>query len=622
MMESASFTPISEVENMYLSQQYQHTVVCILRIVIRYFLPIRILIISLSLPVNPFSELMIAQLNEQVHCPLLIVISSEINSVSQDFGERMYPSHYIMIIESKTDFYRQMYLLLTQDKTLKFNPKARIIIMIVGEGNHELLQIIGKKLCKFKIHNVVMILPTSDDTLDFYTWLPYENLNQCGKFEGAVLIDQWSQEHEDFIFKTDLFPQKIPNDFQGCPIFLSNTSSDKHIHIKAYIEAMETFLLFPLFEKMNVKRINHAPRSVIDVVTGHTLQDFNSQIIDPVFSHPHMSTELKWFVPCSEPNMRQGHISKVFRNTLWFMISCVLLTMISVTFFIHRTVQQQESLSYSGVSSCFYNLWALLMRSAVTEMPRTYRLRLFLLLWIIYCFSICTVFEAHFTSYLVDPGLEKEISTVHEMMAKGFLPIFGKKEKGLWCEKNDYTKTVCNKPKVRICDEPNPCLMYVMRWKNVSVLTTTLEEEIISSSAGVSFRFCTLKNEVMQLNYALTIDQYSVYSEKIYDLSLLISEFGLVERMRRHFFRSLRLMMKEVKYTTIKQNVLSVVRRVHKMAASTDDIEYFALALPHLFEPVCILVIGYGLSILVALIELNQARILKILKKINKYIQK
>jgi hypothetical protein len=42
-------------------------------------------------------------------------------------------------------------------------------------------------------------------------------------------------------------------------------------------------------------------------------------------------------------------------------------------------------------------------------------LRIVIFAWISYCFSISTVFQTFFTTFLVDPGLQKQIANLHEL---------------------------------------------------------------------------------------------------------------------------------------------------------------------------------------------------------------
>jgi hypothetical protein len=70
----------------------------------------------------------------------------------------------------------------------------------------------------------------------------------------------------------------------------------------------------------------------------------------------------------------------------------------------------------SETDIALYNVWAIVMGASLTHMPLNSRLRVVIFPWICYCFAISTVFQTFFTSYLVDPGLEKQITTLNELL--------------------------------------------------------------------------------------------------------------------------------------------------------------------------------------------------------------
>jgi len=71
----------------------------------------------------------------------------------------------------------------------------------------------------------------------------------------------------------------------------------------------------------------------------------------------------------------------------------------------------QTTLSY-----CFYDAWAVLMGVSATNTPSTWNFRFLFLLYVCYCFAISTVFQAFFTSYLVEPGYGKKFETFDDLL--------------------------------------------------------------------------------------------------------------------------------------------------------------------------------------------------------------
>jgi hypothetical protein len=63
----------------------------------------------------------------------------------------------------------------------------------------------------------------------------------------------------------------------------------------------------------------------------------------------------------------------------------------------------------------------------VNTQPRSAPLRLFFFCWVCYSFAISTVFQAYFTTFLIETGYEEPIKTVEQMLASdmkfGFFSI-------------------------------------------------------------------------------------------------------------------------------------------------------------------------------------------------------
>ena len=67
-----------------------------------------------------------------------------------------------------------------------------------------------------------------------------------------------------------------------------------------------------------------------------------------------------------------------------------------------------------------YNAWSIFIGVSVPEMPRSWKVRIFFLIYVCYCFAISTVFQAFFISYLVEPGYGEKIATFQELLDSSF----------------------------------------------------------------------------------------------------------------------------------------------------------------------------------------------------------
>jgi len=75
-----------------------------------------------------------------------------------------------------------------------------------------------------------------------------------------------------------------------------------------------------------------------------------------------------------------------------------------------------DSKTLQTMPKCMYNAWSIFIGVSVPEMPRSWKVRIFFLIYVCYCLAISTVFQAFFVSYLVEPGYEKKLSTFQDLL--------------------------------------------------------------------------------------------------------------------------------------------------------------------------------------------------------------
>ena len=98
-----------------------------------------------------------------------------------------------------------------------------------------------------------------------------------------------------------------------------------------------------------------------------------------------------------------------------------------------------DSRTFQTLSYCLYNAWALYMGVSATNTPNTWKIVSLFLLYVCYCFAMSTVFQAFFTSYLVEPGYGKKFETLMIFLHSNF-----------YCGYNDAMELVMSSTS---CDE-------------------------------------------------------------------------------------------------------------------------------------------------------------------------
>jgi len=75
-----------------------------------------------------------------------------------------------------------------------------------------------------------------------------------------------------------------------------------------------------------------------------------------------------------------------------------------------------DSKNLQTIPKCMYNAWSIFIGVSVQQMPRSWKIRIFFLIYVCYCFAISTVFQAFFVSFLVEPGYGEKIETFQKLL--------------------------------------------------------------------------------------------------------------------------------------------------------------------------------------------------------------
>ncbi|KAJ4436692.1 hypothetical protein ANN_16823, partial [Periplaneta americana] len=199
---------------------------------------------------------------------------------------------------------------------------------------------------------------SSYPTFDVYTWFPFQS--PVTSAESIVLLNQWLGINEGgFIHNRDLYPNKIPRSFGG--------------------------------RKISVVPVVYEPLSWLKGNYTDEDGETNYNITGPEF-------DLLQIV-CDELDL---HISYEPVNTEVIMSQ--------------QKERSRESSAYMSISSCLYNMWAVHLGVSVTDMPRTTILRALFIMCVWYAYAMGNLFQIYFTSFLVDPGLEKAVTNTEEYL--------------------------------------------------------------------------------------------------------------------------------------------------------------------------------------------------------------
>jgi hypothetical protein len=492
---------------------------------------------------------------------------------------------------------------------------------------------------KHKIMNTLITVPNAVESLhkitssstynknitfSLYTWFPYD-LEQCGTVREIVLLDQWIPGNKVMFRKRPkLFPTKIPTNLMGCPIRISTSHVAPYVimtdnHTETYgstrysYRGIEIEYLLLLSKALNFTIIFLPPLEG-DLVTirVHNLMGLVGGSTDVVIGFlplhlyvmgfgdpttPYIHSSLRWYVPCARPLPRTERFLSVFAPSIWLtmVIVFILTTVIfwltgNSSFFYHI----QESSCYKTLSYCFYNMWAVLMGVSVTTMPRSCCLRMLFFVFVCCCFALSTVFQAFFISFLVEPGYEKQIETLEELVDSGVIVGLHPQVQML-VDATGYKEH--KKLKVNItCSDYDGCLEQVIIENNFAIITLQVLIEYTASMLGKTVNnkkyICSLNGNIVSGGLSMYLAKGHILLERFNVLIQHCLEGGLVTKY----------------WSELKWNISQRGVKESTEDSSSNTNMYFVFQMSHLGVTFGILFLGCALNFIVLLAEIMYKR--------------
>jgi len=281
--------------------------------------------------------------------------------------------------------------------------------------------------------------------LNLYTGFPYER-GRCGNVTHVTLLDQWRLPNGTFIHNANLFPLKTTDNFHGClcrvgsggmPPYIilagKSTDIDGNVVYKLGGLAVQNVLL--AVNKKNVTVVFRKPILGFQMENGSRevakLADgmFDTLIgplplvavtVSSTFQAtiPYEIHAAKWFVPCPQPVERMEKVMHTYQLPVRLTMATVFLLTAILRWGLAnwRHSSLKDSRIFQTLSHCLYKAWAVAMGVSATNIPNIWKFRFLFLVYVWYCFAISTVFQAFFSSYLVEPGYGKKFETFDELL--------------------------------------------------------------------------------------------------------------------------------------------------------------------------------------------------------------
>ncbi|KAJ9593677.1 hypothetical protein L9F63_014772 [Diploptera punctata] len=587
-------------------------------------------------------DLMLHNINEDINRPLFIIQDLYLQSVIK-FHSCILFSSILNEDDPSTDVTEQLDTIYSAKK---INTDAfYIIVMICKESTRQLTleyirQIFEDIWEKYKLLNVVAVVPNMcfkstlsrkenelaqqnyKSIFNFYSWFPYTMENNCTNVENIQLVDTWlGNGNISLMKKAKLFPDKIPKNLHKCIVRVVTNNFPPIIVVikegKEYkISGIEISITKLILESLNVEiqyvvvpsSYRNISKNAIDLLMKLLFKqaDFAAaslplhgdfvQYYWPTVSY--FETTISWIVPCPKAKITVGNITRVYTPYVWLsiIISFLIVTLITSIIAVETSKHSLCELSnYVSIYNSSCSVWSLLMGVSVSKTPKTNAVRTIFIIWIWYCIFITTVFEAFFTTYLVQPGFGQKLSTLDDLV-KSNIP-FGCRE-GIFTLSDGLSDrnivALKNRADTSIYDFK--ALERIMKRGNFSTLVPSFYIHYYKAHLPWQERqikACKLDDDYFRYNLVSYVPKGYPILQRVNEVTKRILEGGIIEKLSHDF--------------------LNHARHHKNVSNEADELDYedgfTVFNLSHLQAAFYILILGYVLGTISLLIELNHFKI-------------
>jgi hypothetical protein len=403
----------------------------------------------------------------------------------------------------------------------------------------------------------------SDIDIQLFSWFTYTSPTHCDKVKEAVLVDRWNSDGE-FVLRVNLFPEKVPKTFRNCTTKVISFISPPAVmenSDKRYTGFEVNFVEF-IFKRLNLTaEYNVSPKTKdsnyrMFMHTVGQLEPASSDIaigVLPLHSDtiqvaeatiPFLYTTIKWYVPCPKPASRWKSIYKIFVSQVWVCYSAVAILAVIIMWLLAKyetQLQVRESSNYKTIIYCMYNVWAVLTGVSVPQKPISLSLRIFFTAWVWYSVAMTTVYQAYFTGLLANPGFEKSITTLNDLIQSGIDYGYPVRLDAYTFSDPLYKIILANR---KICKSVCKCLQRVIERKDFATMLSNFGAEYFRTRLlfhNIHVPVCTLQEDVIMFRLSMYMAKGNPLLHRFNEIITRTFEAGLIEKWWNDFMSSLSL---------------------------------------------------------------------------------
>ena len=582
------------------------------------------------------ADVMLEKVNEEIRWPLHVLRICSVPTKVMSDTEEIYSS-YVMFVTCETGDDVMMNLNMQLEilkENFLLNSRAQFLFVVISRTTDmpsDLAFRILNLSWKYKIANALLMIPSSSysdqngyndftsnvkvnvSEINLYTLFPYSREQNCSDVKKITFLDQFSLNSKgETVHNSDFVLKRNIKNLYGCPVkvvtrdlppIVVDTSSDGN----ANCTGLEINLLLFILGHMNATAvfsiIPSKNRTSFDMF-GSLLDGIDTGSADiavgsmPLYeeltgnadaSVPYFETIIHWIVPCPKPVSRWDALFAVFPSSVWL---CLSLSFVSVVAVMWLLAGKSDCFNYTSLQYCLLNIWAVALEVSVHKMPQTFRIRSIFLTWIWVSLALCTIFQAFFTTFLVNPGFEGKINTQDELLDSGIRYGY-----------TDLYGPFIKNRTIRIgrsnCINENACLENVIKYGNFVTVSDPFHVDFYRTNLSwhdSHLPVCTMEEDILKVSIAMYLTKGHPLLERINKVTRGMVEAGMMVKWRNEFL-----------YTRRIQSISCYGR---DFATGTDDLDstYVAFTVFHLQSALFLLLIGYIISVSTLAVELTYCK--------------
>ncbi|KAJ9586513.1 hypothetical protein L9F63_019839 [Diploptera punctata] len=492
-----------------------------------------------------------------------------------------------------------------------------VYMIILMEGNEYSAKQALEHLWKWKVLDAIVLVPSQNNSqhVDLYTWFPFQSEKECTTIQRVTLVDTYLPEGR-FINNADLYPRKIKRNLHACPLVASTISwgymvTPSNDSKFAFSDGLEVIIFKTIAETLNMTPtyIKPIPSTMVwgdyqpetgnytgvigDAKFGRSNLSFCGLPKNYFFelhvdsTHSYFESGFYWYVRCPRPRERWSVFIMTFSPSLWTALIATFITIAVIMRWIaeysRRSITEVET--YKNLPGCLQVLLAAFFNVSVSIMPITVELRILFSLWVWFSFSLTTVFQTFFMSYLVDPGTLKQVTTVDELLESSLTLTFDIGYYYLFEFGGERESKIISISK--ICDGFAVCSRRTATVGDTATVMDILNYDFYSHLYEEEFHdtlLCRLPERIEPYQVAMFMQKGNPLFESVNDIIVKLVESGIIDWWRGN---------------VLSRQILARPKNPHE----EEYIPYFVLSMKHMYVAFTVLGLGYFVSFCAFIIE-------------------